>query len=190
MGGAAPRRAAAHLLSTLEQVDRGGWTTHLLMAHQAAMDLRKSFTHDDLQMAFLLAPRGLVITIPSDPRSAAKELPPTMDTDVLPPRPLSPGSARGVKYIAAGIRRLSNWRRFLDILGAAPDHTRANSLLVLGMAASRSYLQIHPMLRMFPRRRRALRFAGSQGLRLWDPSNAGRRLHARCVTQGVTRRSQ
>ena len=72
--------------------------------------------------------RGLAITIPCDPRSVAKELPPTMDTDVLPPGPLSPGSARYVKHIAAGIRGLSGWRRFLDILGSAPDHTRAKLL--------------------------------------------------------------
>jgi len=83
-------------------------------------------------MAFLLAPRGLVITIPGDPRSVAKELPPSLDTDVLPQGLLSPGSARGVKHIAAGIRRLSGWRRFLDILGAAPEHTRAQLLTRVG----------------------------------------------------------
>ncbi len=108
MGEATPRRATAHLLSPREQADRGGWVAHLLKAHQAAMDLQESFTHDDLHMVFLLAPRGLVITIPGDPRNVAKELPPTVDTDVLPPGPLSLGSARGVKHIAAGIRRLSD----------------------------------------------------------------------------------
>ena len=87
MGGATPQRAATQLLSPLEQSDRGGRSAHLLKAHQAAVDLQESFTHDDLQMAFLLAPRGLVITIPGDPRSVAKELPPTMDSDVLPPDP-------------------------------------------------------------------------------------------------------
>ena len=131
MGGAAPRRAAAHLLSPLEQVDRGGWAAHLLTAHKAAVDLHETFTHDKLQMAFF-APRRLAITIPDDPRSAAKDFPPTMDTDVLPPGLLSPGSARGVIHIAAGIRRLSEWRRFLDILGAAPDHTRAKLLTHYG----------------------------------------------------------
>ena len=128
MGGAAPPRAAVHLLSPLEQADRGGWATHLLTAHQAAVDLQESFTRDDLRMALLFAPRGLVITIPGDPRGAAKELPPTVDKDVLPPGPLSPGSARGVKHIAAGVRRLFDCRRFLNILGVAPDHTRAKLL--------------------------------------------------------------
>ena len=106
MGGATPRRAAAHLLSPLEEADRGGWAAHLLKAHQAEVDLQESFTHDDLQLPVLLAPRGLFITILGGPRSVAKELPPTVDTDVLPLGPLSPGSARGVKHIAAEIRRL------------------------------------------------------------------------------------
>jgi hypothetical protein len=79
-------------------------------------------------MAFLLAPRGLVITVPGDPRSDAKELPPTVDTDVLPPGPLTHGSGGGVRHIAMGIRKLSSWRRFLDILGVAPEHTRAKLL--------------------------------------------------------------
>ncbi len=72
------------------------------------MDLQESFTANDLLMAFLLAPRGLFITIRGDPRIVDKELSPSVDTDVLPLGPLSPGSARGVKHIAAGIRRLSD----------------------------------------------------------------------------------
>jgi hypothetical protein len=92
------------------------------------VDLQESFTHDDLQMAFLLASRGLDITVPGDPLSLAKELPPTVDTDVLPLGPPMFGSARGVKHIAAGIRRLSDWRRFFDIMVAAPEHTRAKLL--------------------------------------------------------------
>ena len=57
MGGATPRRAAAHLFSPLEQADRGGWAAHLLKAHQAAVDLCwEFFTHDDLHITFLLPP--------------------------------------------------------------------------------------------------------------------------------------
>ncbi len=92
----------------MEQADRGGWAAHLLHAIQAAMDLHESFTQDDLQMAFLLAPRGLVIIVPGDPRSVANELPPTVDANALPPGPLTLGSARCVIHIAAGIRKLSD----------------------------------------------------------------------------------
>jgi hypothetical protein len=44
---------------------------------------------DELQMVFLLTPRGLVIAFLGDPRNVAKELPPTVDTDV-PPWSLTP----------------------------------------------------------------------------------------------------
>ena len=108
MGGPTPRKAAAHLLNPSDQVHGGGWARHLLDAHKAAVDLQESFSRDELQMAFLLAPRGIVITLPGDPRNVAKELPPTVGTDVLPLGPISPGGLRGIKHIADGIRRLSD----------------------------------------------------------------------------------
>jgi hypothetical protein len=108
MCGPTPRKAAAHLLNPSHQAHDGGWARYLLDAHRAAVDLHESFSQDDPEMAFQLAPRGLVITLLGDPRSVTKELPPNVDTDVLPPGPLSPGSPRGVKHIAAGIRRLSD----------------------------------------------------------------------------------
>jgi len=92
------------------------------------VDLHESFTQDDLQMAFLLGPRGLVIIVPGDPLNVAKELPHIVDTDVLPPGPLMPGSTRGVKGIAAGIKRLFACRRFPDFSGAALEHTSAKPL--------------------------------------------------------------
>ena len=101
---------------------------NLLDAHRAAVDLQESFTADELQTALLLAPRGLVITVLGDPSSVAKDLPPTVDTDVLPAGLLSPGSARGVRHIAASMRRLSDWRQFLDLLGSSPDQVRTKLL--------------------------------------------------------------
>jgi hypothetical protein len=93
----------------------GGWASHLITAHKAALELQESFTNEDLQMACLLAPRGLVIIKPGDPISAAKDLMPTIDMEVVPLGVLSPGSSRGVKHVAAGIRRLTDWRHFLNL---------------------------------------------------------------------------
>ena len=110
MGGNTPRKAAAHPLHPDEHVRNRGWAMHLLDAHKAVVELQESFTANELQKALLIAPRGLVITVPGDPSSAAKDLPPTVDTDVLPACPLSPGNDRGVMHIADGMRRLSDWR--------------------------------------------------------------------------------
>ena len=85
-----------------------------------AVDLHGSFTAEDLQTTSLLAPRGLVLALPGDPISVAKELPQTVDPDVIPLGCLSPGSTLGIKHVAAGLRRLTDWRRFLDIMGASP----------------------------------------------------------------------
>ena len=95
-------------------------------------------------MAFLLAPRGLVITVPGDPRSDAKELPPIVEADVLPPGPLTHGSGGGVRHIAMGIRKLFDWRRFLDILGVAPEHTRAKLLTHYGHDSVSVFLEDTP----------------------------------------------
>ena len=103
-----PRKVAAHLLHPDEHVRNGSLAMHLLDAHKAAVEMHESFTENELQTALMLAPRGLVITMPGDPSSVAKDLPPTVDTDVLPAGPLSPRSARGARHIAAGTRRLSD----------------------------------------------------------------------------------
>ncbi len=67
-----------------------------------------------------------------DPSSVANELPPTVDTDVIPIGPLSPMSARGVRHVAASIRRLTDLRHFLDILEGAPDQVRTKLLIHSG----------------------------------------------------------
>ncbi len=142
-------------------------------------------------MAFLLAPRGLVITRPGDLRNGAKELPPTVDTDVLPPGPLSPGSAREIKHIAAGIRRLSDWRKFMDIL---ESHLRVrhaqSSSPTLGMAPSQFYLQTHSMLTMFPRRLRASQFVEFRGRRHLDIDSVDQQQLALYVTRGEMHKSR
>ncbi len=79
-----------------------------------------------------LASRGLISTLPGDPNNGIHELPPTVDTDVMPLGLLSHGGARGVKHIAAGIRRLSVSRHFLEILKGAPDQVRTKLLTHYG----------------------------------------------------------
>jgi hypothetical protein len=37
---------------------------HLMDAHREEVDILESFTADELQTALLLAPRGLIITLP------------------------------------------------------------------------------------------------------------------------------
>jgi hypothetical protein len=72
-----------------------------------------------------MAPRGLVITLAGDPGRVAKEFPQINCGHTCPSaRTLIPKEHTGVRYIAAGMRRLTHWHHFLDILNAAPDHVR------------------------------------------------------------------
>ena len=105
---------------------------HLMDVHREAVDLQESFTANELQTALLLAPHGLVTIVRWDPSTVAKDLPPTVDTDVLPTSPLFLWSARGVKHIAACMRRLSDCRQFLDLLGLSPDQVRTKLLTHFG----------------------------------------------------------
>ena len=89
MGGCTPRKVAEHLLNPSTVQEGGGWAFHLLEAYKAAVGLQESFTHDELQTTFLLALRRLIITMPGNPSSVSKDLPPTVDTDVIPIGPLS-----------------------------------------------------------------------------------------------------
>jgi len=189
MGGTTPRKVAADLLSPSEQGNGGGWASHLPEAHKMAVDLQESFSNGDMQMAFHLDPRGLVIFLPCDPRSVSKEQAPTVDTDVIPPGRLPPGSTRGVKHVAAGIRRLSDYRRFLDILGASPDQVRTKLLTHSGHGRVSVLHTNTPMPTMCRRRQRASRSAELPERRPLGTSSAGLLQPFACGTQGGTQRS-
>jgi hypothetical protein len=80
MGGPTPRKVAIELLDPLGQGPEGGWAAHLLEAHRSAVELQESFSAEDLHPAFLLAPRGLVVSLHGDSSSVAKDLPATVVT--------------------------------------------------------------------------------------------------------------
>ena len=122
----------------------GGWAFYLVEAHKATVGLHESFTLDELKTTFLLAPRGLVITMLGDPSNVSKDLPPTVDTDVIQAGPLSPMSARGVRHVVAGIRRLADWRHFLGILEGAHDQVRTKLLTYSGHDNVSALLAVTP----------------------------------------------
>ena len=48
-----------------------------------------------------------------DPDSVNLDLPDTINCEVLPPLEQAAGKPRGYKYIAAGLRRLAEWKSFM-----------------------------------------------------------------------------
>ena len=63
----------------------------------------------------MMLPRGNVITDAGDPDSVNLDLQDTINCEVLPPLEQAAGKPRGYKYIAAGLRRLAEWRSFMDV---------------------------------------------------------------------------
>ena len=88
MGGLTPRKAAEHLHNLAAalaseggracrgEVMRGeGWASYLLQTHGVVEALHESFTPEDLERAFLLASRSLVITFLGEPNNVNKDFP-------------------------------------------------------------------------------------------------------------------
>ena len=55
----------------------------------------------------LVAPRGNIITSVGDPTSVAHDLIPTIHTDVTPPLRAEAEAPKGVRFVAVGLRKLS-----------------------------------------------------------------------------------
>jgi len=144
MDGLTPRKATEHLLNPTAARACEGWVSHLLQSHGAAKGLHESFTSEELETSFLIPPRGLAITLASDPNNANKQGTPANNGHrCTSPCSLSPGGARGVKHVATRIRRMKDWRYSLDILEGAPDQVRTKLLcflLIMAMASSQFYL--------------------------------------------------
>ena len=62
------------------------------------------------------APRGNIITSAGEPSSVAQDLIPTLHTEITPSRTEAAATPKGVKFVAAGIRKLVEWRAFFLLL--------------------------------------------------------------------------
>ena len=91
------------------------WAWHLAVSFGEAKVLEGSFTQSEHDLANLLLPRGNIITEAGDFDSVNQDLPDTIDCEVLPPLEQAVAKPRGYKHVAAGHRRLTEWRSFLDI---------------------------------------------------------------------------
>ena len=95
-----------------------------MVAHLEAMDLQTSFTGPELHTISLVALRGNIIQSTGDPSSTALALTPTMDVDVTPALTEAVRAPKGVRFVAAGLRRLRDLRTFLSFLVEASPSTK------------------------------------------------------------------
>jgi hypothetical protein len=95
-----------------------------MVAHREALDLKTSFTDPELHTISLVAPRGNIIKSASHPSSTALALTPSMDVDVTPALTEAVRAPKGVRFVAAGLRRLRDLRTFLSFLVEASPSTK------------------------------------------------------------------
>ena len=98
--------------------------------------MQASFTVPELHTASLVAPRGNTIQSAGDPSSNALALTPTLYVEVTPTLTEAARAPKGGRFVAAGLRRLQDWRTFLSVLVDAPPLPILNSSPTLAMAAS------------------------------------------------------
>jgi len=58
----------------------------------------------------------------------AQDLLPTIHTDVTPPLRTAAEAPKGVRFVAAGLRKLSEWRAIFTLIASAPDSTKSKLL--------------------------------------------------------------
>ena len=103
------------------------WATFICGAHADALGLQQSFTVFERTTANLGAPRGNIISTVNDPSSVAQELPATIHTHVTPPLDAAAAAPKGVRFVAAGMRKLAEWRAFFCMHGEVPPLLSLNS---------------------------------------------------------------
>jgi hypothetical protein len=62
-----------------------------------------------------MAPRGNTIFSAGDPNSSIEDLPPTIEVESLPELHGSTAAPKGIRFIAAKMRKLTEWRHFFDL---------------------------------------------------------------------------
>ena len=80
------------------------------------MSLQQSFTVAEQHDANLIAPRGCIIASAGDPSSVSQDLGPTLQLEVTPPLSQAAAAPKGVRFVASGLRKLTEWRSFFTLL--------------------------------------------------------------------------
>jgi hypothetical protein len=62
-----------------------------------------------------MAPRGNIIFSARDPTSVVENLPPTIETEVVPDLQENGAASKGVRFIAAKVRKVTEWKHFFHL---------------------------------------------------------------------------
>jgi len=120
MGGSTNREIAESLHDPPSCRNERHWARAVCQAYEEAAQLQQSFTTAERYNADALAPRKNTIYSARDPSSTLKNLPSTIDDEELPELHASTSPPKGVKYIAARVRKMRDWRIFFTLHNRTP----------------------------------------------------------------------
>jgi hypothetical protein len=115
MGGSTKREISAALHNPEANKKSRQWANIVCQANTAAQRLHHSFTPAEKHTANSLAQRGNIIFSAGDPTSVIEDLPPTIDEEDFSELHQSRTTPKGVRFIAARIRKWTKWRNFVDL---------------------------------------------------------------------------
>ena len=115
MGGSTNRLLAAALHDPAASSSIAPWARTVCEAYNIGTQLQQSFTPAERYSADCIAPRGNTIFSAGDPASEVEDLPATIEVDPLPNLQECTGAPKGIRFIAAKIRKITEWRRFFDL---------------------------------------------------------------------------
>ena len=110
MGDDTNRNVSSLLVNPVQAREAHQWAAVVCDAQYGAIDMQQLFTVDERATANLLAPRVDIITNVADPTFIAQDLPSTIHMDVTPPLESATVAAKGVRFVAVGLRKLAERR--------------------------------------------------------------------------------
>jgi hypothetical protein len=95
--------------------------------------LQQSFSPAERHTADCLAPRGLnTIFSAGDPTTAVEDLPTAIEEEVIPELHESTAVPKGIRFIAAKLRKVAEWRHFFDLHQRTPARDQPKLLTHAG----------------------------------------------------------
>jgi hypothetical protein len=94
--------------------------------------LQQFFTPAERHTADCLAPRGNTIFSAGDPTTVVEDIPSTIEEEGLPELNVSSSAPKGIRFIAAKLQKLTEWRHFFDLHQRTPARDQPKLLTHAG----------------------------------------------------------
>jgi len=145
MEGSTNRVVAANLHNPAGCKNTQQWAHNVWEAREAGTGLLQSFTLAEKHTADRLAPRENTIFSAGDPTTIIEDLLATIEDQALPELHESTAAPKGIRFIAAKLRKLTEWRHFFDLHQRTPAKDQPKLLTHAGHGSVTVLLSDKPL---------------------------------------------